>query len=487
MSLGRIYEWAQLEPHREALVWNGTPLTYGAFAQRLETVRQSLRPWELREGSVAVIAIASLLDAWTYALALRSLGIHTVSVASVAGAQALELRNVSCVIADLAVCRRHAPELGGWPGAKLLEHDENHPWENLPGGVPTMPAGDHPEGGHILYTSGTTGTYKKLFLDGEREPARNARRAEHLGLTQDCRWHVAYLGMWTSIGFKMPLAVWHAGGSVLLDQRVGWAGHVVEDGITHAMLLPRMVGDLVKAVDAMRSPRRGHWRLTVTGGFLPQGLARAVLDRLTDTLAITYGSTELSTPALDTLVTNLEEMYWLSESEGRAVEIVDEAGVACPVGVEGHLRVKLAPLDSTEYLDDPEASARMFHDGCFQPGDMALRRADGRIRVVGRSADVLNFQGQKMAAAPMEQGLQERLGGRAVCLFSGLGPTGRDEVSVAVESGRPLEEDELRAIAQQLQPFEQVRIMVCPQFPLTRTGTQKVDRTELKKLLFPAP
>ena len=349
-----------------------------------------------------------------------------------------------------------------------------------------MPDEVHPEGGHILYTSGTTGTYKKLFLDGERARARNVRRAEHLGLTKDCLWHVAYLGMWTSIGFKMPLAVWQAGGCVLFDQRIGWAKHVVEDGITHAMLLPRMVDDLVKAGDAMPSPRRGHWRLTVTGGFLPMGLARAVLDRLTDNLAITYGSTELSTPALDTVVTDVGEMYWLSESEGRVVEIVDDEGRPCPVGVEGNLRVRRMPLDSTEYLDDPEASARMFRDGCFQPGDMAVRRADGRVRMLGRSSDVLNFQGQKIAAAPIEQRLQERLGGRAVCLFSGINPAGREEITVVVEAERPLGAGDMSALAGQLPSFEQVRIVVCRQFPLTRTGTQKVDRTALKRLLFPA-
>ena len=111
MSLGRIHEWAQLDPHRKAVVWNGRALTYGEFAQGLDDARQVLRRMALREGSVAVIAITSLLDAWTYGLVLHSLGIHTVAAASVEGAQALGLQNVSCVVADQDACRAKAPDL----------------------------------------------------------------------------------------------------------------------------------------------------------------------------------------------------------------------------------------------------------------------------------------------------------------------------------------------------------------------------------------
>ncbi|HWQ10316.1 MAG TPA: hypothetical protein VN436_14445, partial [Holophaga sp.] len=131
MSLGRIYEWAHLAPERKAVVWNGRTLTYGDFARGLEAARQALLRLELREGSVAVIIVAPLLDAWTYALALRSLGIHTVAVASAEAARALGLRDVSCVIVDGAACREKAPDLGAWPGAKLLEYGESFHGEGL--------------------------------------------------------------------------------------------------------------------------------------------------------------------------------------------------------------------------------------------------------------------------------------------------------------------------------------------------------------------
>ena len=487
MTLDRIYAWARLDPQRRAVVQEGRVVTYGQFARGIESRRLALRALGLPAGSTTVIAVQDLFEGWMLGLALRSLGMDTVSVMTIKDAEALGIRNVSCIIADQAACRPKAPDPRVWPGARLIEPAPGL-FRALPQGMlPEAPDPGLPRGGHILYTSGTTGTYKKLFLDGGREEARNVRRADCLGLTSDCVWLVAYLGAWTAVGFKMPLATWHTGGCVVFDQRTDWAAHAVEQGTTHTLLIPRMVSQLLAEVERQPAwPARGTWRLIVTGGFLPVSMARAVLERLTDNLAVTYGSTELCSPALDTRITSLEDMYWLAASDGRILEIVDDAGSPCPDGVEGHLRVRLLPLDCNAYLDDPETSARVFRDGCFYPGDMAVRRGDGRIRVLGRSADVLNFQGRKLAAVSIEQALQEKLGVSAVCLFSGLNQAGQDEIMVAVESERFFDQEDLRNLARQLVSFERVRIAILRKFPLTSTGTQKVNRPALRKLLFPA-
>ncbi|HWQ08909.1 MAG TPA: hypothetical protein VN436_07375, partial [Holophaga sp.] len=70
--------------------------------------------------------------------------------------------------------------------------------------------------------------------------------------------------------------------------------------------------------------------------------------------------------------------------------------------------------------------------------------------------------------------------------FSGINPAGQEEITVAVESERPFSQEEMRSLAARLTSFEQIRIVVCRQFPITRTGTRKVDRVALKKLLFSA-
>jgi acyl-coenzyme A synthetase/AMP-(fatty) acid ligase len=244
-----------------------------------------------------------------------------------------------------------------------------------------------------------------------------------------------------------------------------------------------MVNDLLKAHDRLGQPK-GDWQLIVTSGFLPAATARQVLSRLTGRLEILYGSTELWGPVLRAIVADMGDLHWLSARDGRVLEIVDDEGAACATGTEGHLRVRLEELDYRAYLDDAETSGKVFRDGWFYPGDMAVRRADGKIRVLGRSADVLNVHGHKRAVAPIEHAVEEMVGGKTVCLFAGINPLGQDEIVVAVETEQPLDPLALRGVADYFRTFENVRVAVLKEFPRTQTGTAKVDRNELRKQLY---
>src|SRR5262249_54237625 len=141
-------------------------------------------------------------------------------------------------------------------------------------------------------------------------------------------------------------------------------------------------------------------------------------------------------------------------------------------------------LDCTSYLDDEETSATVFRYGFFYPGDMALRRSDGRIRILGRVDDVLNVQGKKYPVAPIEQVIQQELGVDEVCVFSGLNAAGNEELAVAIESSRQLSRSELEAVTRQCAPFELIRVTVFKEFPREETGTRKTRRSVLRKLVF---
>src|ERR1019366_32594 len=134
-----------------------------------------------------------------------------------------------------------------------------------PGPTPDLPSETPPQGGNILYTSGTTGIHKKLLLSGEHEARRSANRAAVYGVGPETVWHLAHLRAWTAVGFKMPLAVWHAGGCVVFDQRSDWADHFIKHGTTKALLVVSMVNDLLKAYERLGQPK-GDWQLIVTSG-----------------------------------------------------------------------------------------------------------------------------------------------------------------------------------------------------------------------------
>lgn len=485
MVVDSIYDRAQTTPRKIALVCNGQPVSYQRFARGIESVRQAMKAHGLPPGSTAIVAIEGLLDGWTMVLALRSLGLRTVAVSDLDEAPALGLEQVSCVVTDPHKAGHSHFIAGSWPRARLIRVPATI-YHALPDGPsPHKPIAAVAPGGHLLYTSGTTGTYKTLLQDAAHEDERNARRAASYGLGVDSAWYVGFLGLWTAVGYKMPMAVWQQGGCVVFDQRPTWAQEFLRRAPCDTVLTPQMVKELLDVV--AREPGKrgpGFWRLYVTAGFLSGRQAREVLAQLTTALGITYGATELATPVLESMVTSLDDLHWLAPASGRVVEIVDERGAVCAEGEEGLLRVKLTPLDSSAYQGDSDASHKVFRLGYFYPGDMAVRRADGRIRVLGRSADVLNLQGRKVAAAPVEQAIQDWLGVQDVCIFSGICADGEDEVVVALETDKQLSAEQLDALRRQLAGFERVRLILSAQFPRTATGTNKVNRKALRRQLF---
>jgi acyl-coenzyme A synthetase/AMP-(fatty) acid ligase len=143
----------------------------------------------------------------------------------------------------------------------------------------------------------------------------------------------------------------------------------------------------------------------------------------------------------------------------------------------------LSELDCQNYLDDEEASARVFRDGFFYSGDRAVRRGDGRIRILGRTADVVIVQGDKIAAAPMEQKIQRRLQVDEVCMFSGLSNEGHEELVIAIQTDRNIPRSELESLASNFRRAK-VRFWVHRAFPRAQSGMKKTNRRELRKLVF---
>ncbi len=68
---------------------------------------------------------------------------------------------------------------------------------------------------------------------------------------------------------------------------------------------------------------------------------------------------------------------------GVDVQAVDAEDRPLPAGTEGILRIR-SELCVDRYDDDPVASAQVFRDGWFYPGDLGAVSADGRLDVTGR-------------------------------------------------------------------------------------------------------
>jgi acyl-coenzyme A synthetase/AMP-(fatty) acid ligase len=481
MTVNRIYEWARCQPSKTAVIWNDLSVSYLSFANAIRATIDFFQQENLPVGRAAIVLVHNRLDAWLIIMALRALGLNTISVTSIPAAKELKIRDTACIIVTQA-------EAALWPnlvaetasGARIVVVPQLHragPPEDL-----CLPSSS-PFGGHILYTSGTTGAYKKIILSGEHEDQRNFARAQFYSFNSQTIGHFLNFGLWTGIGFKGPPAIWHVGGCVVLDQSDDKFKNFFLKGPNFAHLVPPMLKDLLRTRGPLARPVDG-FALFVGGGFLPVDLVEQTIQNLTDRITFSYGASELNPQPLQSEFRTKDDQHWLVPMRERLVQVIDENGRECAPDQEGELRVKLSDIDCTHYLDDEEASVRIFRDGFFYPGDMAVKRQDRRIRILGRVADVVILHGVKIAATPIEQSIQHDLEVDEVCLFSGLNKQGYEEVVVAIQSNRQIEKTKLDGVARKFFPSEKVGFTIHREFPRTETGTRKVKRALLKKLLF---
>jgi malonyl-CoA/methylmalonyl-CoA synthetase len=99
--------------------------------------------------------------------------------------------------------------------------------------------------------------------------------------------------------------------------------------------------------------------------------------------------------------------------DGVEVRLVDDDGAPIDVSDDetvGEIQVR-GPNLFLEYLNRPDATEEVMHDGWFQTGDMATRAEDGYIRIVGRRAtDLIKSGGYKIGAGEIEGALLEHAG-----------------------------------------------------------------------------
>jgi acyl-coenzyme A synthetase/AMP-(fatty) acid ligase len=483
MLVDCINEWAKRQPDKTAVVWNDVSLTYLSYSNAIRLACEFLRREDLPAGRTAIVLVQGLLNAWIIILALRALGLNTISVRSMEQAESLRINDVACIVIAQTEIASDKVALQAFVGAKLVA---------IPASIFTVKGKNDsllvrhdssPFGGHILYTSGTTGTYKKIMMQGEHEDRRNRARAQLFSVANNTIFHGIDFGLWTGIGFKTPPAIWYAGGCVVLDQRKDKFENFFLHGVNYAMFLPGMLRALLQARGPLAHSIDG-FSLYVAGGFLPIDLAEQSTKTLTDRVTFFYGASEIISIPLWSRFRTKDDLDWLMPTDERLVQIVDENGRECSNGQEGEMRILLSDIDCHEYLGDEQATARTFRNGFFYPGDMAIKREDGRIRILGRTADVVILNGQKLATAPIEQAIQRYLGVDEVCLFSGLTKQGHEEVIVALQSDKLIQKSQLEAAAREFVPTGRVRFSIRKEFPRTETGTRKTKRALLKKLLF---
>lgn len=167
-----------------------------------------------------------------------------------------------------------------------------------------------------------------------------------------------------------------------------------------------------------------------------------------------YGATELSPVCALSLpnveIDNLTETGHREDRLGRAlpgmvIKIVHpDTGVTLAPGGEGLIYVK-GPNVMRGYLNQPELTSSVLHDGWYNTGDIGLMDSDGFFAITGRRSRFSKVGGEMISHGAVEQALQQalQLGPDALAVVA-IEDARKGEKLCVLHTSRRLDEGRLR-------------------------------------------
>ncbi|WP_031070023.1 acyl-CoA synthetase [Streptomyces sp. NRRL S-118] len=323
----------------------------------------------------------------------------------------------------------------------------------------------------IVYTSGTTGPPKGVVLSRRAIAASLDALEDAWAWTSDDvlvhalpLFHVHGL----ILGVLGPL---RRGGSVRHLGRFGAEGVTRElaSGGTMLFGVPTMYHRLAEALpeDAELAKALSGARLLVSGSAalplhdherISAATGRRVIERygMTETLMNTSVRVDAE-PRPGSVGVPLRGVdLRLVEEDGTEITAYDGETV-------GEIQVR-GPNLFTEYLNRPDATAAAFDGTWFRTGDMAVRDADGSVRIVGRKAtDLIKSGGYKIGAGEIENALLDHPGVREAAVTGEPDPDLGERIVawvVPADPGNPPGAEELADhVAAQLAPHKRPRVV----------------------------
>jgi fatty-acyl-CoA synthase len=250
-----------------------------------------------------------------------------------------------------------------------------------------------------------------------------------------------------------------------------------------------------KTVDLSR------WKVVIGGGALPQGLARAALDRGIDIFA-GYGMSETCPllslaqlkPGSETL--DIDEQVNLRCKTGLPVPLVDlrivnEEGADVPHDgkASGEIVVR-APWLTQGYLKNPGASAELWDGGYLHTQDIASIAPNGYLQITDRIKDVIKSGGEWVSSLEIESLISQHPGVSEVAVI-GIKDEKWGERPVALVVLKPefvplVSEDEIRNHVLAFSETGQISKYAVPQIvrivdQLEKTSVGKLNKKRLRE------
>lgn len=264
---------------------------------------------------------------------------------------------------------------------------------------------------HVIYTSGTTGFPKGIMTPNTINVAYCAISTELFSLGPGDRY-LNVLPFFGNIGLWAMSMCLLTGATLVMTNRFSPAdtlAMIEKERITHAMLVPTTLIDLMSFPDFDRYDLSSLKQVTSAGSIVPASVIREFKKRTGVDIMNCYGLAEaagLSTwvPAGDT-VDHVEKTVGLPMPHCELAILDVDTDQPLPPGREGEICTREVFPGSQHmqgYYKKPELTAETIKEGWLHSGDLGKMDDEGYVTITGRVKEMFTVGGFNVSPPEIE-------------------------------------------------------------------------------------
>ncbi|WP_145942283.1 long-chain-fatty-acid--CoA ligase [Corynebacterium glyciniphilum] len=347
----------------------------------------------------------------------------------------------------------------------------------------------------VLYTSGTTGTPKGAALSHANLCAniiQGVAWVPELGQRAEPERMLAALPIFHAYGLTMNITLAPLiGGTVVLlpaPEKPLLASAMKKQKPTWVPGVPALYQTIMDIAEKQKIDISGVKASFSGASGLPVELVKRWENMTGGLLVEGYGLTETSPIVIgNPMSTDRRPGYVGIPFPDTDVRVVDQDDPAreLPDGEAGELVVK-GPQVFGGYLNRPDANEKVFVDGWFRTGDMAVKESDGFVKIVSRIKEMIVTGGFNVYPAEVEEVLTEHPSIAQASVVGLPRDDGSETVAagIVLEDGARLDEEVLKDHCREgLARYKVPRVFqVFDELPADQLG--KVRRVEVREQML---